>query len=127
MQPPVRPDAAREIARYDARDAADVCLRVRTEAGLEPAVDDLLAAYRTVMDECRARETDANDAAATAAYVRWLASSWDGAHALENRVAHVEAEHRHLQAAYRHLQAAYERLRAECQGMGPQAESGRRR
>jgi hypothetical protein len=51
---PVRVEVIlREIARYDARDAEAVSRRIRTSAGLDQAVDDLLALYREVVAEQR--------------------------------------------------------------------------
>ena len=66
----------REIERYDARDAAEVSRRVREEAGLEPALDRLVALYEEVIDE-HEREGPADSAAesrAAAVYLR----NWAG-------------------------------------------------
>lgn len=72
---PVSPDVlAREIARYDPIDAAEVSRRLRATAGLENAVDELLALYQEVLEE-RMSPGGANDAReyrATATYLRWL-------------------------------------------------------
>lgn len=69
------PDAlAREIARYDAADAAEVSRRVRAVAGRDRAVDEMVTLYREVIDESRAVKTcDAGEEGRAAAdYVRWL-------------------------------------------------------
>lgn len=42
---------ANEIARYDAGDAAEVSRRVRTTAGLDSLVDEIVDLYREVIDE----------------------------------------------------------------------------
>ncbi|MDQ1590555.1 MAG: hypothetical protein QOG71_1182 [Pyrinomonadaceae bacterium] len=76
-----KPDAdalAREIARYDASDASEVSRRVRASAGIEPAVDEIVALYREVIDEYAAgvgREGVAAEGRAAAAYLRWLTLS----------------------------------------------------
>jgi hypothetical protein len=68
---------AREIARYDPHDAAEVSSRIRAKAGLESAVDVIVALYREVIDEYAARGERQNSSAvaegrAAAAYLRWL-------------------------------------------------------
>jgi hypothetical protein len=69
---------AREIARYDPHDAAEVSSRIRANAGLESAVDMIVALYREVIDEYAARGERQSAAAssaegrAAAAYLRWL-------------------------------------------------------
>lgn len=72
---------ARQIARYDPHDAAEVSLRIRATAGLEAAVDEIVALYREVIDEfttggepggARAASTEGR---AAADYLRWLTVS----------------------------------------------------
>lgn len=68
---------AREIARYDPQDAAEVSRRIRASAGIESAVDEIVALYREVIDEYAAGGERAGAAAsaegrAAAAYLRWL-------------------------------------------------------
>ncbi|HEX3128486.1 MAG TPA: glycosyltransferase family 4 protein [Thermoanaerobaculia bacterium] len=77
-----------EIERYDARDAAEVSRRVREEAGLEPALDRLVALYEEVIAE-QEREgpcDPAEESRAAAAYLRELTAG------LERRVGEREAE-----------------------------------
>jgi len=73
----LRPEVlAREIARYDAQDAAEVARRIRAEAGRGQAVDEIVELYREVVAEHQsgpARDADA-EARATAAYLRWAAA-----------------------------------------------------
>jgi hypothetical protein len=66
---------AREIARYDAADAAEVSRRVRAEAGQGALADELVALYREVLDEHRAGPPadPAAEERAAAAYLQWLA------------------------------------------------------
>ena len=71
----IGPDViAREIARYDAEDAAEVSRRIRASAGSELMLDDLLALYSEVIDEhAAAPAADAEaELRAAADYLRWL-------------------------------------------------------
>jgi hypothetical protein len=64
---------AREIARYDAADAAAVSRQVRNLAGHEALLDQLLAAYADALAEAPRPEADAEaEQRATAAYLRRL-------------------------------------------------------
>jgi hypothetical protein len=65
----------REIARYDADDAAAVSRMIRATAGRDAMVDDLCALYETVIAEHRAAGPGdpAAEMRAAAAYVQWLA------------------------------------------------------
>lgn len=64
-----------EIARYDARDAAEVSRRVRTTAGVDSLVDEIVDLYREVIDECATLgpEDPIVEGRAAAAFVRSLA------------------------------------------------------
>jgi hypothetical protein len=72
---------AREIAHYDPHDAAEVSRRIRANAGLESAVDEIIALYREVIEEYQAggerggASASAEEGRAAAAYLRWLALS----------------------------------------------------
>ena len=71
----LHPDVlTREIARYDAVDAAEVSRRIRASAGLEAAVDDIVALYREVLCEyTTSHVVDAEaEGRAAATYLRWL-------------------------------------------------------
>ncbi len=65
---------AREISRYDPKDAAEVSRQIRATAGRDSAVDEIIALYREVLAEhastggCDARA----EMSAAAAYLRWL-------------------------------------------------------
>ncbi|MFY9820160.1 MAG: hypothetical protein WAM82_02190, partial [Thermoanaerobaculia bacterium] len=75
LREPVAPDVLeREIRRYDPADAAEVSRRVRAQAGLEAAVDRLVALYEQAVSEHRDREPAPAGAEgrAAAAYLRWL-------------------------------------------------------
>lgn len=76
LQNELRPEVlAREIARYDALDAAEVSRQIRATAGREQAVEEITALYQEVIDEHRrAPACDAEaEARATARYLRWAA------------------------------------------------------
>jgi len=74
-EPPTARGLAREIAGYDAADAAAVSRRVREGAGRGALVDELVALYREVIAEHRAGPPDdpAAESRAAAAYLQWLA------------------------------------------------------
>jgi hypothetical protein len=65
----------REIDRYDAQDAADVSCRIRSSAGREAAIDQLVALYEEVLAEHRATNGNGSipEGQFVAAYLRQLA------------------------------------------------------
>lgn len=67
----------REIARYDAKDAAEVSRRLRCGSGVDAAVDDVLAVYeQAISDFHNGPAPDAaEEARAAADYLRWLTLS----------------------------------------------------
>lgn len=81
-----------EIARYDPRDAEAVSGRVRAEAGLEPAVDQLLDVYERVRAEARRAPAipPEDEARAAAAYLRWLTPQVKTGHLLRDRNRHAD-------------------------------------
>lgn len=87
-----RIDAAvleKEIARYDAADAAEVSQRIRATAGRDAAVDQIIALYEEVIDEFEGgtrRDHDA-EGRAEAVYLRELTSFFEAERAaiLESR------------------------------------------
>ena len=71
----VDPDLlAREIARYDPSDAAEVSRRVRSSADLNDVVDDAIALYHEVIERFRACPSSQpeQENLAVAEYLRWL-------------------------------------------------------
>jgi hypothetical protein len=59
LRQPIATDVIdREVAKYDAEDAAAVSHRVRTLAGREAALDSLIACYQQVIDEHRRSPSD---------------------------------------------------------------------
>jgi glycosyltransferase involved in cell wall biosynthesis len=64
----------REIARYDARDAAEVSRRIRLSCDVESVIDDAVALYRDVIEEFRERKPShpAEENRAVAEYLRWM-------------------------------------------------------
>jgi hypothetical protein len=64
----------REICRYDARDATRVAERIRSMAGRDAVVEDMLALYQEVIDEFKRAERDTeSELRAASAYLKWLA------------------------------------------------------
>jgi len=75
LREPMEPDVlAREIRRYDPADAAEVSRRLRAVAGIDGAVDQLVALYEGVITEHRERgpAPAAEEGRAAASYLRWL-------------------------------------------------------
>jgi hypothetical protein len=74
-EPATREAIAREIARYDPADAAEVSRRIRAGAGSDALVDELVALYREVIREhgCAPPADPAEEARAAAAYLQSLA------------------------------------------------------
>lgn len=71
----VDPDLlAREIARYDPRDAAEVSRRIRGSADINGVVDDAIALYHEVIEKFRTRPASQlqEENVAVAEYLRWL-------------------------------------------------------
>lgn len=74
-------EVARQLASYDAADAAEVSRRVRALADQESALDDIIALYEETITDWRASGNKADTLAewhAASDYVRWLASSLEG-------------------------------------------------
>lgn len=73
LQGELRADTlAREIARYDPADAAEVSRIVRADADQTRAFDEIVSLYREVVEEHRATPRDpAAEGRATAEYLRW--------------------------------------------------------
>ena len=65
---------AREIARYDAGDAAEVSRRVRESSDVRAVVDDAIALYNQVIEEFRERPPahSTAESRAMAEYLRWM-------------------------------------------------------
>jgi hypothetical protein len=84
---------ARQIDRYDASDAMRVTVRVRQEADLERAVEELLALYDEAITEFQSSSSDPLSAcAASAAYLTGLASRHKQCH-WEAALLRAELEH----------------------------------
>jgi hypothetical protein len=119
LRNPVTADfLARQIARYDAADAAEVSRRLRATAGIEEAVDRLLELYAEVLAEHRERgnpsaEEAAEEGRAAAAYLRWLSPSFDEREGLTLEVAQLRAEETRLRSETARLQAEEIRLHSE--------------
>jgi hypothetical protein len=109
LRHPLVPDLiVREIERYDARDAAEVSRRVREEAGLEPALDRLVALYEEVIAEHeREGPSDpAEESRAAAVYLR----DWAGwTPKLKSLAADLDQQRQRLDLRVRELE---EELRA---------------
>lgn len=80
LQGSVNPDVLeKEIARYDAADAAEVSRRIRNGAGREAAIDQIVALYKDVVEEFAETAHDADaEARAEASYLQQLALHLEG-------------------------------------------------
>jgi hypothetical protein len=109
LRHPLAPERIlREIERYDARDAAEVSLRVREEAGLETALDRLVALYDEVIreHEREAPADPAEESRAAAVYLR----DWAGwTPPLRDLAADIDSQRQRLDLRVRELE---EELRA---------------
>lgn len=114
LREPVTPDLLeREIRRYDPAGAAEVSRRFRAEAGLEKAVDRLVAVYERVIAEHREREPApaGEEGRAVAAYLRWLDPHLQARNTLPERLrlaAEVEELTEENEALRRELAALQE-------------------
>ena len=79
LKAPVAPDVLeKEIARYDARDAAEVSRRIRKGTGREAAIDQIVALYHDVIGEFETTESDPDaEARAEATYLQQLATYFE--------------------------------------------------
>ena len=82
LQGSVDPDVLeREIVRYDADDAAEVSRRIRSSAGREAAIDQIVALYDDVIAEFEVAKRDPDaEARAEAFYLRQLSKHFDEQH-----------------------------------------------
>jgi Glycosyltransferase Family 4 len=80
LQEEINPEVLeREIARYDAKDAAEVSRRMRANAGREASIDQIVTIYQDVIrefDEMQVRDLD-TEARAEAFYLRQLALHYE--------------------------------------------------
>jgi hypothetical protein len=67
----------REIERYDAEDAAEVSQRIRTTAGRDAAIDQILAIYHDVIREFDGVRDLEAEARAEATYLRQLSMQYE--------------------------------------------------
>src|SRR5882724_636477 len=108
LREPLVPEVlAREIARYDPADAAQVSRRVRAEAGREEAVDEIVGLYREVLAEHARHSEDGEDTRAASLYLQWLGPF------LKKRVTQAEGTAHHLLVERDEFHVEAERLRTE--------------
>jgi hypothetical protein len=96
---PFKPEVlAREIARYDPRDAAEVSHRVRAEAGHDLMIDEILALYDEVLEEfAAAPPVDfAGEELAVSVFLRTLTLTWNKEQELTQRSTTVRLRNRLL-------------------------------
>jgi Glycosyltransferase Family 4 len=91
---------AREIANYDAGDAAVVSQRIRATAGREPVIDELLLLYEAVIAEHTAvgKSDWVAESRAAAEYLQWLSPRIKENDRLRGERDWIKAEHIRLQS-----------------------------
>lgn len=104
----VNPDViAREIARYDTKDAAEVSRRIRAAAGLDAAIDELLALYQEVIEEHK--QNAAQDLAAelrtAATYLRRWVPNLTAQYHMRNQYEQFKLDHDKLRTEHDKLRA----------------------
>jgi glycosyl transferase family 4 len=96
----------RQIARYDAEDAAKVSRLVRAGAGRDATVDQIIPLYLEVIAENQNKAADRNEELrAASAYVRWLAPLLKIDYSIEDRVATTEQRLEHVRQERDRLQS----------------------
>jgi hypothetical protein len=106
---------AREIARYDAADAAEVSRWIRGNAGRDAAVEELIALYQDAIREqaalgcCDMRVEER----AVADYLRWLAPLVKDGHNLELKATRAASERDQLRKERDDLIEQFRGLEAE--------------
>ncbi|TMA09186.1 MAG: hypothetical protein E6J89_13365 [Deltaproteobacteria bacterium] len=106
----VNPDViAHEIARYDAKDAAEVSRRTRAAAGLDTAIDKLLLLYQEVIEEYKRNGTQDQtpELRAAATYLRRWVPNLTAQH-------HMRIQCELLKVDHDRLRTEEEKLRGEC-------------
>ncbi|HEX5715181.1 MAG TPA: glycosyltransferase [Thermoanaerobaculia bacterium] len=103
---------AREIARYDAADAAEVSRRVRATAGLDEAAQRMVEIYQELIGEHRGATADREEEErAASTYLRWLSvTSREARHDLTSRTGRAETDRDRLSDEIRQLRAQQEAL-----------------
>lgn len=93
---------AREIANYDARDAAVVSQRIRATAGRDAVIDELTSLYEQVIAEHAAtgKSDWAAESRAAAEYLRWLAPRLKENDRLKGERDWIKAEHNTLHSRF---------------------------
>jgi hypothetical protein len=118
----------RQIARYNAEDAAKVSEMVRASAGRDMIVDQIISLYREVIaeNETMARPDRNEEACAAAAYLRWLAPTLKSVYATENRASSAESALNQIRAECERVGALLVERDQTLQTLSSQAEDGER-
>src|SRR5713226_6209928 len=98
----VNPDAiARQIARYSAKDAAEVSRWIRVSAGLDAAIDELLALYREVIEEHKQNEPQdlAAELRAAGTYLRRWVPNLTAQRQMRMQYEQLKADHMNIQSS----------------------------
>lgn len=120
LREPVCADVlAREIARYDPQDAAEVSRRIRATAGFDVAIDELVTLYQEILEEHgQAGRPDLQaEARAAAAYLRWLTPALRDAHEAREQLLRMTSSlgwrllRRYGPIKYRVVLPAFQRIR----------------
>ncbi len=114
-------DVLTQLARYCPDDARETSLRIRSVAGLDATVDDLLDVYTEAIAEHKQAPPSADDASrAAAAYMRQISDHVKSSGRLQHSLDVLHAEHhqlRHEHDQLRHERAACVTAQAELTSM----------
>lgn len=104
---------AGQLRHYDAADAAAVCARVRAVAGMDAAIDRLVALYAEVVAEAHGTVSDRRDELRQyGEYLRWLAPRAVDLATLHARIAELACGLETERRARQSIEAELQRLQA---------------
>lgn len=126
LRDPVNVDLLdRQIARYNAKDAAKVSRLVRASAGRDVIVDEIISLYREVIAENESIAPDGDgERRAGAAYLRFLAPTFKAVNDIKNRALLAESARVQLLAECDRVRALLVEREQTLQTLSTQSKEG---